>query len=126
MMAHPFMMRYSRLVCANGIQFKENADDLERQNARLAEKLRHLESTAQQKADAAAAENEQLRAKLLEMKRKKIGAAAAASEEEVLAAELRQRLDSEGQAQRQQLHALLAAWRRLDQTVRTHQSSLVS
>jgi len=104
----------------------ESCVDVERTNARLEEKLATLEATGEAKALVAAEQNEHLRAKLLEQKRKKATSQAVQSEEERACEQLERALVEQEQQQRLKMEQLVGAWRRLDLSVRQHQASLLN
>ena len=104
----------------------EAAAELERQNARLAEKLSSWEASAEEKAAAAASANEELREKLLEQRRRKATAAAAHGDEDRACEALTARIEAESVEQRRKLAELGAAWQRLEATVQAQQRALLA
>ena len=104
----------------------EAAAELERQNARLAEKLSSWEASAEEKAAAAASANEELREKLLEQRRRKATAAAAHGDEDRACEALTARIEAEAVEQRRKLAELGAAWQRLEATVQAQQRALLA
>jgi hypothetical protein len=97
---------------------------LERQTARLAEKLQQLEASAAQKAASAAQANEQSRNKLLEERRRKAATATHSMDEERQIEQLAVQLEAERRSQEQQMATLSAAWQRLEATVQHQQHQL--
>mmetsp|Transcript_61446 Transcript_61446/g.139091 ORF Transcript_61446/g.139091 Transcript_61446/m.139091 type:complete len:502 (-) Transcript_61446:292-1797(-) len=103
----------------------ERGAELERMNARLDEKLKHVEGSAEAKAQAAALASEELRAKLAEQRRKKKLTESMLSEEGRSAESLASKVAEEEQLHVAKMAALMAAWRRLETSVRGHQKGLL-
>jgi len=104
----------------------ETALDVERQNARLQDKLQHLQAQGESKQRAAADLNEQGRAKLIEQQRKRRDVDSKISDEERTAEALEKQIREQNALHESRLQELQGAWKALEQSLHLHRQALAS
>jgi len=103
----------------------ETALDVERQNARLQDKLQHLQAQGESKQRAAADLNEQGRAKLIEQQRKRRDVDSKISDEERAAEVLEKQIQAQHSLHESRRQELQGAWKALEHSLHLHREAMV-